>query len=237
MVYHEHSLNLEPQHMTKMSKGMTVTLKPHHMEHGPHKIHLTMQQVNRMHKAKAENKGMRLKMSNAQLRHNRLHGSGFFDTIKGLAKTAINSDVGKSLINKGKEAGLNLLNKGIDKAAGYVQDKTGFDTSGIAGMAKNAASNIADKTLAKVSEHLNGSGTVSSVLGSIPIIGSFLGPIASMFGGSISPAKAHSIAKAAVHAHLKDGKSVRHHLTHRIHKHLAGSGRRRTVKHGGSFLL
>lgn len=234
--YHSVQLNLSPAQLRSLSQAKTVQLKPAQMEEGPHKVHLTQQQIKRMQKAKAENKGMRLSFSNTQLRYNVKHGSGFFDMLKKGATALIKSDLGQNLISKGKDVGLNLLNKGIDKASNYITQKTGFDTSGIADMAKNTASNIADSTLQKVTQHIagsgmHGSGPVANVLGSIPLIGSFLGPIARAFGGSISPAQARAIARHAVKAHMQSGGSIRDHLAHDVHMHLIKKRR------GGSFRL
>lgn len=248
MSYHPVHLNLHHEHVKKLAMGRNVQLKPEHLVEGHQPVHLTKQQIGRIHKARKAMKGVRLGFSESQRKHNLAHGGGFFDTLKGLAKSAINSDIGKSIINKGKDVGLNLLNKGIDKASNYITNKTGFDTSSIAQMAKDKAGQLADVALQKASEHINGSGMQGAgPLSSIPIIG----PILGLFGLGITPAKGHRMAHNAVHKHLKDGKSIRHHLAKEIEKHIkggmrkprarkprvAGVGVRRRRLHGSSFLL
>lgn len=219
-------INLTGLQAGKLAKGGTIQLKHEHL-HGPHKVHLTKTQIKRIEKAHRDGHGMRLKMSESQLRHNKQKGAGFMDTLKKIGKIAVNSDIGKSLINKGQ----NAIHGLIDKGANYIGDKTGLDMSGLAHVAKN----IVNQTLQKATEHIAGSGlkgggTVANVLGSIPIIGSFLGPIASMFGGKISNAKAKQIANDAVRAHLKDKKSIKSHLEKRVLAHLK-------KQKGGSMVL
>jgi len=225
MTYHEISLNITDDMLRKIAHGDTVHMKPHHMNKGKHRLHLTKQQINRMSNAKLNKKGMRLKLSNKQHAYNRskYKGSGFFGNVLGLAKKAAQSDTGKALINSGAKALSGLATKGIDALANKVQQKTGFDTSGIA----QAAKNITDKTLQHASNYITGSGTVANILGSIPILGSFLGPIAAGFGGKISKKHAHAIAKMAISDHVQKGGSVRKHLQSHIRRHLAG----------GSFIM
>ena len=228
MSYHAVKLNLTKAQQSKLRNGHTIQLKPEHMRSSSHTVYLTQQQINRMKKALEMKKGMRLTMSPTQHKHNRLHGGGFWDMLKSGASAILKNPTVQNMAS-------NLLKDGahwaLNKAGSAIQNKTGFDTSGITNFAKSHVGNLADaivdKTLSAASKHLSGSGVVSNVLGSIPIIGSFLGPIASMFGGKMSNAKALRIAKASVHAHMKDHKGVRHHMKRHVIAHLKGLDRKR----------
>jgi len=51
------------------------------MTNGKHEVHLTKTQIGHLSKAKSERKGAMIRMSNAQLRHNKLRGSGAFSNL------------------------------------------------------------------------------------------------------------------------------------------------------------
>ncbi len=215
MTFHRVGLKLTGPHMKKLARGERIRLTHSQIGSGPHAVHVTKTQLGRMKKAKAEKKGMMLQMSKTQLRHNKMHGTGMFSNLlKSGASALLNSGLGQKAVNYG-----------LGKVADFAKSK-GVNADLVDAL-HGKATNIANAALAKASQHLSGSGAVANALGSIPILGGILGPIAGMFGGKISKAKAMTIARGAVTAHRKDGKSIKHHLVKRIHAHLAGTGRKR----------
>jgi len=85
-MFHQDHLALQHHHLAKLVQGDTIRLK-HNQLQGPISIHLTKVQWNKLRKVRANGKGMTLKMSTAQVRHNLEHGSGLWDTIKNVYNT------------------------------------------------------------------------------------------------------------------------------------------------------
>jgi len=82
-MFHLDRLALQPHHLAKLIQGDTIRLK-HGQLQCPVTIHLTKLQWNKLRKVRANGKGMSLKMSTAQVRHNLEHGGGLWDTITGI---------------------------------------------------------------------------------------------------------------------------------------------------------
>jgi len=82
-MFHQDHLALQHHHLAKLVQGDTIRLK-HNQLQGPVSIHLTKVQWNKLRKVRANGKGMTLKMSTAQVRHNLENGSGLWDTITGI---------------------------------------------------------------------------------------------------------------------------------------------------------
>jgi len=80
-MFHVDRLALQQHHLAKLIQGDTIRLK-HTQLTGPITIHLTKLQWNKLRKVRANGKGMSLKMSTAQVRHNMQHGGGLWDTLK-----------------------------------------------------------------------------------------------------------------------------------------------------------
>jgi len=85
-MFHQDHLALQHHHLAKLVQGNTIRIK-HNQLQGPISIHLTKVQWNKLRKVRANGKGMTLKMSTAQVRHNLEHGSGLWDTIKNVYNT------------------------------------------------------------------------------------------------------------------------------------------------------
>jgi len=82
-MFHLDCLALEHHHLAKLVQGDNIRLK-HNQLQGPVSIHLTKVQWNKLRKVRANGKGMTLKMSTVQVRHNLQHGEGIWDTITGI---------------------------------------------------------------------------------------------------------------------------------------------------------
>jgi len=74
-MFHLDRLALEHHHLAKLVQGDTIRLK-HNQLQGPVSIHLTKVHWKKLRKVRANGKGMTLKMSTAQVRHNLQHGEG-----------------------------------------------------------------------------------------------------------------------------------------------------------------
>jgi len=85
-MFHQDHLALQHHHLAKLVQGDTIRLK-HNQLQGPISIHLTKIQWNKLRKVRANGKGMTLKMSTAQVRHNLENGGGLWDTLKNVYNT------------------------------------------------------------------------------------------------------------------------------------------------------
>jgi len=85
-MFHQDHLALQHHHLAKLVQGDTIRLK-HNQLQGPISIHLTKVQWNKLRKVRANGKGMTLKMSTAQVRHNLENGGGLWDTLKNVYNT------------------------------------------------------------------------------------------------------------------------------------------------------
>ena len=118
MPYHHHKIGFTHAQAHTLSHGGSIMLKHHHL-HGEHEIHLTKTQLTKLHKSHAEGKGMKLHLSNAQLKHHVKHGSGFFGNILKTVKTQ-GVKLAKDLAKQGLQAGLNY---GADKGKEFISNK------------------------------------------------------------------------------------------------------------------
>lgn len=124
MSYHPVKCDLSSQALKKLSRGEGVAFHKDKVGHGHHEIHLTKTQYHRLSKGK----GIRLRFSGAQVKHNLKHGKGFGDFLKSAAKSA-----GSYVAGKAADAAGNLLGnaaKGalgsipiVGKPLGYLADK------------------------------------------------------------------------------------------------------------------
>lgn len=82
MVFHHVKTSLSQHQLMKLAKGGAIVMKPEHMAGGEHDLWLTSSQHTKMSKGK----GMRLHMSQAQIKHHLKHGSGVWSWIKDKVK-------------------------------------------------------------------------------------------------------------------------------------------------------
>lgn len=117
MVYVPHHANLTLAQAKTLLNGGTVKIHHKHMV-GEHGIFLTQQQANRWRKAHAAGKGVHLRMSHSQIRHN-VRGGGFLSNawskLKEVAKKAA-----PALIEKAKTVGKDLAKKAIDRGLEHL---------------------------------------------------------------------------------------------------------------------
>ena len=224
MSYHKVHLNLDKPKMVKLAQGAQIRLEPRHMTNGKHEVHLTKTQIGHLSKAKSERKGAMIRMSNAQLRHNKLRGSGAFSNLLKSAGSAI---IKSGLVQKG-------ANYALGKAADFAKSK-GINADvvdtlhGLASKGVNAGIN-------KIDQHLSGGD-----LSGIPIIGPILH---GLFGLGLSKSRAIAVVKRAHRAHKMKGGSFKMHVKREAKKELAKKKKRPAKKRttrkrrtGGSFLL
>lgn len=117
MVFVPHHANITLPRAKTLINGGTVSI-PHSHLVGEHGIFLTQQQAKRWKKAHAAGKGVRLRMSHAQLRHN-IRGGGFLSTAWTQLKE-LGKKVGPALVSKAKEVGKDLAKKAIDKGLEHL---------------------------------------------------------------------------------------------------------------------
>ena len=231
MSYHKVHLNLDRPKMIKLAKGQKIRLDHKHMK-GGHEVHLTKTQIGRLRKAHAERKGCMMQMSKAQLRHNKLRGSGMFSN---LLKSAGSAVLNSGIVQKGANS---LLNKAADFAkskginADMVDSLHGLATKGV-----NAGVN-------KLGQHLAGTGVrrrrvhrKGGDLSGIPIIGPILH---GLLGLGLTKTQAASVVKRAKRHHRMKGGSFIAHVKREARKELKKKhAKRRTTRKrvGGSFLL
>lgn len=89
--YHKCQISLSKPQLSKLCKGGGVRVSNKDLS-GPHTVHLTKRQCNKIAKCKRLKTGLVLKMSEKQVRHNVRHGGSLADIIRQLApyaKTAL----------------------------------------------------------------------------------------------------------------------------------------------------
>lgn len=110
--YVKHHVHLEKPQFHKLAKGLGVRIAHKHLK-GSHEVHLTSRQLAKMGKHHKLGKGIVLKMSPSQLRHNKKYGKGMFgdllkkgvsylapkavDALGGLAKNFIAKKLGSGV--------------------------------------------------------------------------------------------------------------------------------------------
>jgi hypothetical protein len=107
-----HVFHLTDEQKKKLLNGHSVQLKPDHL-HGNSKVVLDKKQTTKVHKAKREGKGVRLRFHSDELIHNNvIHGSGF-----------------RSLLSKAKQA----LYAGAKHVHNHLQETGVYDQITTAG--------------------------------------------------------------------------------------------------------
>lgn len=72
-MYHSHALNLSDTQLRQMAMGHAVRIKHSHL-HGNRTILMTKTQLERIHKAHAQGRGIQIRLSKAALSHNMKQG-------------------------------------------------------------------------------------------------------------------------------------------------------------------
>ena len=125
MVYHAASLNPTAEQAHMLAHGARVIFKPHQIGCG-HEVYLTATQAARIAKSHRAGKSAHLRLSEAQLRHHRTHGSGFFSDlvrkVKGAARSAYS--VAQPLL--ASSVGQALQAKAVDAAGSFAKRKLGL---------------------------------------------------------------------------------------------------------------
>lgn len=116
MVFVPHHAHLTMSQAKTLLHGGTVKIHHKHMV-GEHGIYLTQQQAKRWRKAHAAGKGVHLRMSNAQIRHN-IKGGGFLSDAWSKLK-----EVGKVVARKAIDKGLEHLPAVAEKVSELAHDK------------------------------------------------------------------------------------------------------------------
>lgn len=123
-----HNLDLTREQCKRLASGKCVMMKHSHLSGGNVTTLLTPRQAMRIAKMHSQGKGMRLNMSERQVRHNQMHGGGWFDSIKNAAKGAINVVKGKAE-ELARNHGQALINKGAELAQKHLGDRVGIDVA------------------------------------------------------------------------------------------------------------
>jgi hypothetical protein len=135
--YFEHGLNLSEGQIKSLAEGKTVRLTVDKLS-GPHIVHLTRTQINKIAKCSGEGKGCDLKLSAVQLRHQRMVGSGILsDLWNGIKKVASYGyqNIAKPALSKTYHRGIKILENEVvprlqtranqlgDQAVGYANNR------------------------------------------------------------------------------------------------------------------
>ncbi len=84
------SCHLSVVQRRRLMQGKCVQMMPRALDKkGGCTMHVTARQAHKLHAHHAKGMGLRLKMSMAQLRHNRRHGAGLWDSLKAGAKKLV----------------------------------------------------------------------------------------------------------------------------------------------------
>lgn len=135
MAYHAASLNPTTEQAHMLAHGARIILKPHQIGCG-HAVYLTATQATRIAKSHRAGKSAHLRLSEAQLRHHRTHGTGFFSdlvrNVKGAARSAyaiaqplLDTPAGQALKQRAIEGATNLAQQQLGKVASAVQRRFG----------------------------------------------------------------------------------------------------------------
>ena len=82
--HHIAHVSLTPQQVVRLASGLTIQLRHHQLLAGTYEVHLTHQQATRVTRARQARKGVRLQLSDQQLRS----GGGFLDQLKRIGRIA-----------------------------------------------------------------------------------------------------------------------------------------------------
>ena len=122
-MYTNFKVNISDGQKEKLNEALTAgTQLSLHLSHsdlaGEHTIAVTQSQLNKLNKAKEASKGVNIKMSKTQARHNmKVHG-GILSLLAGLASQAIPFITGTVLPALGVGALSNLASTGVQKLMG-----------------------------------------------------------------------------------------------------------------------
>ncbi len=128
--YHTISVGHIPHHkVMKMLKTGTLNLTADDLAGNHHQLHLHPESHAKAHRAKQARRGVRLHMTHHEIKHNALHGSGIFDSIKnffdenGTKILDSVAAVGKVIapefapaIDVGRKLARNITGKGVPKS-------------------------------------------------------------------------------------------------------------------------
>lgn len=139
-----------------MMNGGSVKLD-HDQLHGHHILHLSARQFKKLGESRESGKGMRLKLSKAQVMHN-VKGGGIFSSLwtaaKGAAKTIL-PKLARAAVEKLKDAAPSLIQAGIGKLAGVASEHIGAENAGRAAeFAKKWAAKGTEAAYGKADEEL-----------------------------------------------------------------------------------
>lgn len=123
--YHQHGFNFSETQLKKVSdavkNGTRVDIKLGHDQlEGPHKLFITTGQLNRINKLKTKGVGMMLKLSIAQLKHEKMHGGFLMALLPALGTalaTGAASSVGSWLVDKIRGKGA-IIEEPLDEGKG-----------------------------------------------------------------------------------------------------------------------
>ena len=82
--HHIAHVSLSPQQVVRLGSGLGIQLRHHQLTAGQHEVHLTHHQATRLARATQAGKGVRLQLSEQQLRR----GGGFLDQLKRIGRIA-----------------------------------------------------------------------------------------------------------------------------------------------------
>ena len=122
MTYFTHGFHTSPAQLQKLARGENVTFSADRLD-GPHRLHLSKSQLNKVMKARRDGKGVRLQFTPAQLQHNVVHGEGLWSSIKSIGLAGA------------KAAGSHVLNNAGAIVNGAVK---GYQSGGLSGAALGA---------------------------------------------------------------------------------------------------
>jgi len=123
--------------LKKLAKGESVRIDPKH--HGGSEVaHLTKVQINKLHKALSNKKGVNLRLSNAQLAHHKKAGGNIFGDIFNGIKSGVSKavnwvkdhptealDYGRKALKLVTGVGITLTNDQMKQIASQTKGKNG----------------------------------------------------------------------------------------------------------------
>jgi hypothetical protein len=124
MAYYPHGVQLSMPQMKSLKKGSSVKLSAANLS-GPHMLHLTKLQSNRIQRAMTKGCGMTVGLSAKQLAHHKKMGGGWFDSILNTADRLYQSPIVRDL---GSLAGKHIMKKlgsGLDDFCDDIEQEHG----------------------------------------------------------------------------------------------------------------
>ena len=186
MVYHVAALDPTAEQAHMLAHGARIILQPHQLGCG-HEVHLTTTQAQRLAKSHKMGKSAHLRLSEAQLRHHRTHGSGFFSDlvrkVKGAARKAY--AVAQPLLAPHAEA---IKQRAIQAATNVASHQLGRAT--------NAISARIGKAEQRLSGH-QGEGIFDDIMGGIGQVAQAAAPFVPMIAGlGVKPRRQRAVRHA-----------------------------------------